>query len=486
MAGQTFLSARSLRRQECLRHRKKVEIQMSEKKGGLSKVEKIAWGVSGSSENILHNTTNIMANPILNIGLGVSPVLVSAALTIPRIWDAFTDPLMGKISDNFTSRFGRRRPFILFGGILTGLAFSLIWMLPRGWSQMATFSLFLAYMLIFYTCFTVFVVPYLALGFEMSPDYNERTVLMSYRSFFSLVGGIMMQWIYWGCTRPVFSDTVQGMKVVGSVIGGFVILTSILTALFCKERAPQISPAAVKHKVSFYESVSVAWKVTPFIRVISVCVLIIVGQLSIMQIGMYLNIYYVCQGSQEFAGRLQGIIGTGYTLSSLIIIPVVAWCSNRFGKKTTLRGLMTLGAVGSLLSWVLINPDYPYLQIVGLFLGGPAVTGLWIVAPSMIADVCDWDECKNGLRREGAFGAVYGWFTKIGSSVSLMVSGLVLVLTGFRADLGAEQAPGTIIGMRVLVALIPAATFIAANLILRRYEITANVIESIKKEKPVC
>lgn len=451
--------------------------------GELSKVEKGAWGLSGSSENILHNTTNIMANPILNIGLGVSPVLVSAALTIPRIWDAFTDPLMGKISDNFKSRFGRRRPFVLFGGMLTGLAFAMIWMLPRGWSQMATFSLFLAYMLIFYTCFTVFVVPYLALGFEMSPDYNERTVLMSYRSFFSLVGGIIMQWIYWGCTRPVFDDTVQGMKVVGSIIGGLVILTSIITAFFCKERTQTVSPAVKEQKVSFYESISVAWKVKPFVRVISVCVLIIVGQLSIMQLGMYLNIYYVCKGSQEFAGRLQGVIGTGYTLSSLFIIPAVAWCSNRFGKKTTLRSLMTLGAVGSLLSWVLINPDYPYLQVLGLFLGGPAVTGLWIVAPSMIADVCDFDEWKNGLRREGAFGAVYGWFTKIGSSLSLMVAGLVLVLTGFNVDLGAEQASGTIIGMRALVALIPAATFIAANLILRRYEITAELINRIKENK---
>ncbi|QHI69171.1 MFS transporter [Tichowtungia aerotolerans] len=457
--------------------------EKAEKKGTLSKVEKTAWGVSGSSENILHNTTNIMANPILNIGLGVSPVLVSAALTIPRIWDAFTDPLMGKISDNFKSKMGRRRPFVLFGGILTGLAFAMIWMLPRGWSQMATFSLFLFYMLIFYTCFTVFIVPYLALGFEMSPDYNERTTLMSYRSFFSLLGGIIMQWIYWGCTRPCFDDTVQGMKVVGSVIGGLVILTSVITALFCKERAPQGKKDEPKKKISFYESVSVAWKVDPFIRVISVCVLIIVGQLSIMQLGMYLNIYYVCKGSQEFAGRLQGVIGTGYTLSSLVIIPAVAWCSNRFGKQITLRGLMLMGTAGSLLSWVLINPDYPYLQMVGLFLGGPAVTGLWIVAPSMIADVCDWDEWKNGLRREGAFGAVYGWFTKIGSSLSVLVSGFVLVLTGFSADLGVDQPEGTIIGMRVLVALVPAATFIIAFLILRRYDLSADLINRIKQEK---
>ena len=107
------------------------------------------------------------------------------------------------------------------------------------------------------------------------------------------------------------------------------------------------------HKLSFYESFSVAWKVKPFIQVVGVCVLIIVGQLSIMQLGMYLNIYYVCEGSQKFAGRLQGVIGTGYTLSSLFVIPAVAWCSKRFGKRTTLRSLMTIGAVGSLVLWVL-------------------------------------------------------------------------------------------------------------------------------------
>jgi GPH family glycoside/pentoside/hexuronide:cation symporter len=273
------------------------------------------------------------------------------------------------------------------------------------------------------------------------------------------------------------------MKVVGSIIGAFVIVTSVLTAMFCKERLSPAACGSVVRKISFYESVSVAWRVIPFIRVVGVCVLIIVGQLSIMQIGMYLNIYYICQGSQEFAGRLQGVIGTGYTLSSLFIIPVVTWCSNRFGKKATLRGLMLLGAVGSLLSWVLLNPSHPYLQILGLLLGGPAITGLWIIAPSMIADICDWDERCSGLRREGAFGAAYGWFTKIGGTFSLMSSGLVLVLTGFRTDLGANQAPETILGMRVLVALVPAATFIAANLLLRKYEISAELVAKIKSER---
>jgi len=169
-------------------------------------------------------------------------------------------------------------------------------------------------------------------------------------------------------------------------------------------------------------------------------------------------------------------------LSSLLISPVVAHCSRMFGKRSTLRGLMLLGATGSLLSFILVNPNYPYLQILGLFLGGPAITGLWIIAPSMIADVCDWDEWKSGLRREGSFGAAYGWFTKIGGSASLLVSGLVLVLTGFHADAGVNQAAGTILWMRVLVALVPAATFIAANLLLRKYEISAELVEKIKVE----
>ena len=101
----------------------------------------------------------------------------------------------------------------------------------------------------------------------------------------------------------------------------------------------------------------------------------------------------------------------------------------------------------------------------------------------MIADVCDWDEWKNGLRREGAFGAAYGWFTKLGSSAAILVSGSVLVLTGFNADLGAGQAPETIVGMRILVAIIPAATFVGAYLLLRNYVIDAKLIEQIQMGK---
>lgn len=446
----------------------------------LTRGEKVAWGITGSSENILHNTTNMMANPILNIGLGMSPVLVSVALTIPRIWDAFTDPFMGKISDNYRSRMGRRRPFILVGGILTGLSFAWVWMLPSGWSEMALFSLFLCNMLLFYTFFTVMIVPYLALGFEMSPDYNERTTLMSYRSVFSIVGSVMMQWIYWVCTRSVFVDTVEGMRYVGAALGVFVIVTSIVTAIFCKEN--EGAEHSAQPKISMYESFSVSWKVIPFIQIIACCVLIIIGILSVMQVGMYLNIYYVCGGNQAAAGELQGVLGTGYVLMSLVTVPLVTKASHLYGKRTTLRVLTLMGAVGSLLAFVLITPRYPYLQMLSLFFGAPAVTGLWIIAPSMIADVCDYDEWKNGVRREGAFGAAYGWFTKIGSSAAILVSGAVLVSTGFNASLGAEQSEGTLFGMRSLVAMVPFVAYMAANLVIRTYPVDAGMVEEIHRD----
>ena len=129
-----------------------------------------------------------MAQPIYQIVLGLNPLLFGLAMTIPRLRDAFSDPIMGSASDNFRSRFGRRRPFIFVGAIPSGLTVASIWLVPRGWSEGAMFTYLVTTSLLYFTALTVFSVPLSSLSYEMTPDYHERTKVMAFWGFFATAG----------------------------------------------------------------------------------------------------------------------------------------------------------------------------------------------------------------------------------------------------------------------------------------------------------
>jgi GPH family glycoside/pentoside/hexuronide:cation symporter len=192
--------------------------------------QKLSIGVGATANNLMQNSINNMANQVLNIFLGVNPVLVSVAIFIARIWDAFTDPVMGAVSDNTRTRFGRRRPYVLLGGILGAIVFNILWRFPTGMSEMGYFGWFLGWSLVFYTCYTIYIVPFDALSYEVTSDYNDRTRVMVFKSIFGGVSGITMAWIYkitqWDC----FENTLDGMQAVAIWIGVILVAVTAVPA----------------------------------------------------------------------------------------------------------------------------------------------------------------------------------------------------------------------------------------------------------------
>ena len=170
------------------------------------------------------------------VGLGISAIWIGYAQALPRLWDAFVDPFMGNLSDNSRSRFGRRIPFLVVGGVLIGISFSLLWTVPRDWSQPAMFAYFIVTSMFFYTVVPIYSIPHGALGLEMTDDYHEKTNLFAYYSFIGNVGAFTLPWIYYLANRPIFGgDSVAGIKWV--CVGMSVILTvsALVCALVCKE-----------------------------------------------------------------------------------------------------------------------------------------------------------------------------------------------------------------------------------------------------------
>lgn len=440
---------------------------------------KIAFGAGGAADNLMQNSINAMASQIFNIFLGVNPILISLVIFCSRIWDAFTDPMMGSISDNTRSRFGRRRPYIFAGGVLGSLLYILIWRMPQGWSQTAYFFWFLIGSILFYTAYTIFSVPYYSLGCELSSDYNERTKIMAFRTFFAAGIGLSMHWVYRLTQMDCFENTLDGMRTVSLGIAVMIAVTAIIPALACKERLQKT--VQNQEKIRLMESLKVTLKNKAFREIILVVILVALGVFMVNQLGIYINIYHVFGGDKKVAATFMGFGGTLYGLmGGVIAAPLVSYISGRIGKKRTLQIGLSVAMVAVLSTFFTFNPVWPYAQFISLALLSPGLACLWILTPSMVADICDADEVETGVRREGMYSAVYSNVMKIGVSVGLLVTGLLLQASGFRAELGANQPEHTLLILRVLYAVIPFMALSGGLILIRRYPITREKADEIR------
>ena len=171
---------------------------------------KVAYGAGAFVNNLLAAASGGMMI-VLNLGLGMNPALVGLLGALPRLTDAFTDPLMGFISDNTSTRWGRRRPYIFAGAFAAGIIFALLWQLPRGHTETFYFVFFLVGSILFYMGYTVFATPWVALGYELTPDYHERTRLMGTQNFIGQLAYVVSPWFLWIMNSGrFFDDQVSG------------------------------------------------------------------------------------------------------------------------------------------------------------------------------------------------------------------------------------------------------------------------------------
>ena len=451
---------------------------MSTKKNQLPRYQKLAWGMGGMTNDLV-NVISVLAIPIYSIALGVNPALIGIALTIPRLWDAFSDPIMGHISDNFRSRWGRRRPLILIGAILLCVTFPLLWTPNPEWGPNGLFAYFLVMLIGYYTAFTIWSVPWNALGFELTPDYNERTRVQAWRAAFATGAGLFISWTYKLCF--VFNENeVIGARYVGVLIGIVLLVTGMASAFFCKERIE----TQKQRKIKLIPAFTTTLKNRPFLMVCGSIALFIVGVFLVQPMAIYVNIYYVFQGSETARNAAATVTGLGGMLGAilgLLMIPLISWMATHWGKKKTLLLGMSLTAISFLSQIWTFMPGHPYMQLVSFCLKSPSIAFIWLVLPSMVADVCDVDELDTGLRREGMYGAVYGWILKIGVSLGLLLSGFVLTMAGIEP--AAEvQSPEAIRNLRMLFSLVPFLFLLGAMFLMARYPLTEQRMDELKEK----
>jgi len=430
---------------------------------------------------------------VLNLGLGVNPALVGLVGAIPRIVDAISDPITGYISDNIRTRWGRRRPVIFFGAIAGGICYALMFQLHKGHSEMFYFGYFLIFQVLYFIGFTCFSIPWIALGYEMTPDYHERTRLQAASNLVGQLPWLIAPWC-WAImhNQGWFTDIVHGGRVLAIIIGAVIIGCGILPAIFNKEYFHTLPKPDVKGALSamknFFSGMLITLKNKPFVKLCLATLLIFGGFMCASAFTIYVVFFYVFKNApvldQAYAkgGFLLGVYGTFSAICTLGVISLTVWLSRRLGKRNTFFVTIPISILGYALKWIGYNPDNPYL----LFIAAPFITfglgSLFTLMSSMVADVCDLDELQTATRREGMFSAVYWWMVKLGVALASFISGLLLNATGFRQELGLAQAPGALLWMRIYDIGIPIVTSLAAIFIIMTFDISEDKAYDIRHQ----
>ena len=369
---------------------------------------KAAYGLGGLTDFLYPNTVNALAIPIYSIALGMDPLLLGVAMAAPRIIGAISDPLAGTLSDNTRTRWGRRRPFIVSGAVIGAILLPLIWTPPMA-SQLGYFPFLLLVLSLYAVAFSVFSVPYGALGIELTTNYDERTRVMAWRGYVQLAGTLSSSWFYWFCLLPIFGNEVVGARWLGVTVGVIMLMGAATTVLACKEKTEAIEK---QPKIPLAAALKFTLRNKPFLLLQLVAVILMLGLGCETVIGSYVHIYYTCQGSKTFASYITGIGGTLTIFSTLAALSFGLWLSTRSGKRQTALIGLYIALFGVCLMPFLLVPARPYLIMIEWIILAFGIPCANLMFSSMIADICDEDELVTGLRREGAYIAVGGFFGK--------------------------------------------------------------------------
>ena len=407
----------------------------------------IVYGAGGLIPIALFNIAGQLVGLIGNISLGLSAFWLGTILIIPRIWDAVSDPIMGHISDNTRTRWGRRRPYVLIGGIAVALSFVMLWWVPKhsavqAWfpsdSAFEWFQLFyiLISLLIFFTATTVFEIPHGALGMEMAPNSHDRTRLFSAKSFFGNLFAMATPWLFALAGLEVFKgpggSEIDGMRYVYILIAIVLIPASIWWFISLREPSSLIlknTPA--EEKTKFWADMKYIISNKNFIFLVVTVFVLALGFNFVSLLNYYISIFYIYGGDKSAAGALLGVNGTIWAVTGLLAVFPLNWLAFKFGKRDTLVMAIGLMCAAQFAKIFCYNPTYPYLVIIPTVLLSAGMLFFFTLCTSMLGDICDEDDLKTGKRSEGSYYSVFWWFIKMGTAFASFVTGLLILFTHF-------------------------------------------------------
>ena len=442
--------------------------------------EKLALGFGQAAAMGTHNALTTLANPVYNVIMGMNPAALSVLTFLQRLWDAFLDPLVGQLSDNLRTRWGRRRPLMFVAAVPMAAGFAGIWFFPRTIGEHGLIGYFLISSLIFYSFHSFFFVPLTALQVEATSDYHERTRVASVVGICTWLFSIGNQWLYPLLQRG-FDNPITGARWVTAVAAALYAAMALAPAWLVTERAPKPSGAAAVERQPFWPAVVEACRNRDFVLLLGMRTVSQFGYSVVAILSFYLNCYLVHGGDLQAASTIQGWLGTAYVIASAAAFWIFRQLALRLGKQRSLQiaaGVLIAAAVAKL---IVYQPGWRWAQLIVPATNGLALAGIALTTTSMVADIVSADELATCRRREGLYCSVLSWVDKVGSSAGGLLSGFLLVWTGFNVKFQGHQSPATLQAIKWLYAALPCLGGLVTILFARRYTLTEAKAYEIKR-----
>ena len=443
----------------------------------------------------------MLANQMFPAALGVfiivlvqdlrfAPFLWGVIQFAPRIFDAITDPIMGYISDNTKSKYGRRRVYVLIGGVIMGLAYVAMWQIFKESGITFNFWYFFLWSLVFYLGLTIFSVPYVAMGYEMSDDFHERTQIMAVAQWIGQWAWVIAPWFWVILYDPEWfpNGADYGVRELSIWVAIPCTIFAVIPAIFIKSKSTKdrtdFLPISFKYVIGsigeIFKSAFAAFKIKQF-RKIALATFLIFNSFNVIASFTPLIIWHhMFNSDQAAAGIWPSMHGSiGALCTTFLVIPIVAYMAKKIGKKRTFMISQSISIIGYILFWFLFIEGKPHLFLYALPFHSFGIGGLFTIMMSMTADVCDLDELNTGKRREGVLGAVYWWMVKVGYGFAALLGGTILWLVGFQAE---DVTTSSVTGIRMFYSLLPIVGVIVAMLVMRNYDLSEDRANEIRTE----
>ncbi len=441
------------------------------KNGKLSVITKLKYGVGDFGMAVVTAMLQFSMLFYYTDVVGVKPGLAGTAMLVGKItWDLINDTLFGYLEDKTKSRWGKRRPYLIFGALPFALSFWGVFSIPQGLGDVAYFFLIVGSFILFDTFHTLTATAYSAMTAEITEDYNERTSLSTYRMVFSVIGyiaGAGVSNVLAGVFSSIFGVSIaQGWSLVALTFGVLGGISMLIPGLFLKYTPAVESKPSELPPV---KSILSTFKNKPFVMYV---IITSIMSISFTMVTTMLNYYISHRLHMDELGLFIMLAMMGTLAVFLVPCGIM---SGKIGKAKTYALGLTI-ASAALIAVFFLPEGQSVIIFVLAAIAGLGFSAQWVCPHSMIPDVIEYDELMTGERREGVYYGVHATSGKITGALASAVCGWGLELGGYIEDLEAAgvsgQPEGAVTAIRIMFALIPAVFLLICVPLLLKYPIT--------------
>ena len=437
---------------------------------------KAGWGVGAFGSSSMLWLVNVFLMFFLVNHLGLNPALAGLIIAITRVWDFLDDPFIGYLTDHTRTRWGARRPWMLVGGLASGLTAVFLFNVPQFSSETVIAVYMLVILVLYFTSFTLFYVPYMAMPADMTDDYSERTSIMSYRVGYSYAAGMiiaagMPALIAWnGGDRRAYE--------IAAIVSGVLITASmLLTVVFTRGARQRVIVKEAKYTAREYAQLLVRNR--PFLTLAAIKFL---GFLSVAVNGsasLFFMLYVM-----ERAEMGQAYLAFLSSLGGMICLPLWTWLSRGKDKRLFLA-VSLFGNALLMLTWTLAGPgESDFIFGLRSFLMGAIGVGGLLLTFSMLPDTIEYDRVTTGLDRAGLYTGLLGFVEKSATAVGPLIIGLFFAAMGvIESSVGAAEQPASaILAIVAAKAWIPAGLNLLQIALLLVYRLNEDTLQALRAE----